>query len=62
MLLIFDVVKARVIGAATTEGGIRSYVWGAFSTLMVGGAAAGEAYGIVAVLRTHSLSTHISLI
>lgn len=51
VLLIFGVVKARVTGAATAEGGIRSYLWGAFSTLMVGGAAAGAAYGIVAALE-----------
>lgn len=51
VLLIFGVVKARVTGAATAEGGIRSYIWGAFSTLMVGGAAAGAAYGIVAALE-----------
>ena len=51
VLLIFGVVKARVTGAATADGGIRSYVWGAFSTLMVGGAAAGAAYGIVAALE-----------
>ena len=51
VLLIFGVVKARVTGAATAEGGIRSYVWGAFSTLMVGGAAAGAAYGFVAALE-----------
>ena len=51
VLLIFGVVKARVTGAATAEGGVRSYAWGAFSTLMVGGAAAGAAYGIVAALE-----------
>ena len=51
VLLIFGVVKARVTGAATAEGGIRSYIWGALSTLMVGGAAAGAAYGIVAALE-----------
>ena len=51
VLLIFGVVKARVTGAATAEGGIRSYVWDALSTLMVGGAAAGAAYGIVAALE-----------
>ena len=51
VLLIFGVVKARVTGAATAEGGIRSYIWGAFSTLMVGGAAAAAAYGIVAALE-----------
>jgi len=51
VLLVFGVVKARVTGAATAEGGVRSYIWGAFSTLMVGGAAAGAAYGIVAALE-----------
>jgi vacuolar iron transporter family protein len=51
VLLIFGVVKARVTGAATSEGGVRSYVWGAFSTLMVGGAAAAAAFGIVAALE-----------
>ena len=44
VLLIFGAVKARVTGA----GG---YVWGAFSTLMVGGAAAAAAYVIVAALE-----------
>ncbi|PIL29130.1 transporter [Ganoderma sinense ZZ0214-1] len=44
VLLLFGAVKARVTGA----GG---YVWGAFSTLMVGGAAAAAAYGIVAALE-----------
>lgn len=44
VLLIFGAVKARVTGA----GG---YVWGAFSTLLVGGAAAAAAYGIVAALE-----------
>ncbi|KAI1792484.1 VIT family-domain-containing protein [Ganoderma leucocontextum] len=44
VLLIFGAVKARVTGA----GG---YVWGALSTLMVGGAAAAAAYGIVAALE-----------
>ena len=51
VLLIFGVVKARVTGAATSEGGIRSYAWGAFSTLMVGGTAAAAAFGIVAALE-----------
>ncbi|EPQ50859.1 DUF125-domain-containing protein, partial [Gloeophyllum trabeum ATCC 11539] len=49
ILLIFGVVKARVTGAAGS--GIGGYVWGAVSTLMVGGAAAGAAYGIVAALE-----------
>ena len=35
VLLIISVVKARVTGAATAEGGIRSYVWGALSTLII---------------------------
>ena len=51
VLLIFGVAKARVTGATAAEGGIRSYLWGAFSALMVGGAAAGAAYGIVAALE-----------
>jgi len=50
ILLIFGVVKARVTGAAGS--GIGGYVWGAVSTLMVGGAAAGAAYGIVAALES----------
>lgn len=52
VLLIFGAVKARVTGAAgSNAGGLRSYVWGAVSTLMVGGAAAGAAFAIVAVLE-----------
>jgi VIT1/CCC1 family predicted Fe2+/Mn2+ transporter len=35
VLLIFGVLKARVTGAATSEGGVCSYVWDAFNTLMV---------------------------
>jgi vacuolar iron transporter family protein len=49
VLLIFGAIKARVTGAAKSFG---SYVWGAVSTLLVGGAAAGAAYGIVAALET----------
>ena len=49
VLLIFGAVKARVTGAAGLGPG--GYVWGAFSTLMVGGAAAAAAYGIVAALE-----------
>ncbi|KAI6145262.1 Ccc1 family [Pisolithus tinctorius] len=45
VLLVFGAVKARVTGASNNAAG---YVWGALSTLMVGGAAAGAAYGIVA--------------
>jgi vacuolar iron transporter family protein len=52
VLLIFGAVKARVTGAAgSNAGGLRSYVWGAVSTLLVGGAAAGAAFAIVAVLE-----------
>jgi len=47
-LLVFGVVKQHVSGA---PGGVKGYVWGAVSTLCVGGAAAGAAYGIVALLE-----------
>lgn len=49
VLLIFGAVKARITGAAGTDAG--GYVWGAVSTLLVGGAAAGAAFGIVAALE-----------
>lgn len=49
VLLIFGVVKARITGAAGR--GIGGYVWGAISTLLVGGAAAAAAYGLVAALE-----------
>ena len=49
VLLIFGVVKARVTGAAGQ--GFGGYVYGAFSTLLVGGAAAAAAYGLVAALE-----------
>ncbi|EAU84122.1 membrane fraction protein [Coprinopsis cinerea okayama7 len=48
ILLIFGAVKARVTGAGVSAG---SYVWGAVSTLMVGGIAAGAAFAIVAALE-----------
>ncbi|EDR10487.1 uncharacterized protein LACBIDRAFT_325140 [Laccaria bicolor S238N-H82] len=48
VLLIFGAVKARVTGAGTGAGG---YVWGAVTTLMVGGIAAGAAFGIVKALE-----------
>jgi len=48
VLLIFGAVKARVTGAAQNPTG---YVWGAFSTLMVGGVAAAAAFGIVRALE-----------
>jgi vacuolar iron transporter family protein len=49
VLLIFGAVKARVTGAAGK--GVGGYVWGAVSTLAVGGGAAAAAYGIVALLE-----------
>ena len=49
VLLVFGAVKARVTGAAGKGAG--GYVWGALSTLAVGGAAAAAAYGIVAMLE-----------
>lgn len=48
VLLIFGAVKSRVTGAGA---GAKGYVWGAVSTLLVGGAAAGAAYGIVKALE-----------
>jgi len=49
ILLIFGAVKARVTGAAGK--GFGGYLWGAVSTLLVGGAAAAAAYGIVALME-----------
>ena len=43
-------MKARVTGAAGQ--GVGGYIWGAVSTLLVGGAAAAAAYGLVKVLET----------
>ncbi|KDR76604.1 hypothetical protein GALMADRAFT_267633 [Galerina marginata CBS 339.88] len=43
ILLAFGAAKARVTGAARNPAG---YVWGAVSTLMVGGLAAASAFGI----------------
>lgn len=51
VLLIFGAVKARITGAAQTGAG---YVWGAFSTLMVGGVAAAAAFLIVRALESGS--------
>jgi len=48
VLLVFGAVKARITGAGV---GASSYVWGAVSTLMVGGLAAGAAFGIVKALE-----------
>ncbi|TFK20625.1 DUF125-domain-containing protein [Coprinopsis marcescibilis] len=49
ILLVFGAVKARITGAGVSAG---TYVWGAFSTLMVGGIAAGAAFAIVKALET----------
>ncbi|KAI0703019.1 membrane fraction protein [Cytidiella melzeri] len=49
VLLIFGAVKARITGAGQGYGG---YVYGALSTLLVGGAAAAAAYGLVALLES----------
>mgnify|MGYP001378609912 CR=1 FL=1 len=48
ILLIFGAIKARVTGAGVSVG---SYIWGAVSTLMVGGVAAGAAFGIVKAME-----------
>ena len=48
VLLIFGAVKARITGAGVSAG---TYLWGAFSTLMVGGIAAGAAFAIVRALE-----------
>ena len=48
VLLVFGAIKAHITGAG---GGVGGYVWGAVSTLLVGGAAAGAAYGIVALME-----------
>lgn len=48
VLLVFGAVKARITGAGA---GARGYVWGAISTLLVGGVAAGSAFGIVKFLE-----------
>ncbi len=47
-LLVFGAVKTHITGAT---GGVKGYVWGAVSTLCVGGAAAAAAYGIVKALE-----------
>ncbi|KAF8170131.1 membrane fraction protein [Pholiota molesta] len=48
VLLVFGAVKARITGAAQAPA---DYVWGAVSTLMVGGLAAAAAFGIVRALE-----------
>jgi len=52
ILLIFGAVKARVTGAARNVWG---YIWGAVSTMAVGGAAAAAAYGLVAAVERSSI-------
>lgn len=49
VLLVFGAVKSHVTGAGM---GAKGYVYGAFSTLLVGGVAAGAAFGIVKALET----------
>ncbi|KDQ18295.1 hypothetical protein BOTBODRAFT_28709 [Botryobasidium botryosum FD-172 SS1] len=48
ILLIFGAVKTHVTGAT---GGARGYIWGAVSMLIVGGAAAGAAFGLVKAIE-----------
>ncbi|KAG6817023.1 hypothetical protein H0H87_000645 [Tephrocybe sp. NHM501043] len=48
ILLIFGAVKSHVTGAGI---GAMGYVYGAFSTLLVGGIAAGASFGIVKLLE-----------
>ncbi|KAJ7173012.1 VIT family-domain-containing protein [Mycena crocata] len=48
VLLLFGAVKARVTGAGV---GPKGYVWGAVSTLLVGGVAAAAAFAIVKALE-----------
>ncbi|KAG2357460.1 hypothetical protein BDR07DRAFT_1363144 [Suillus spraguei] len=48
VLLIFGAVKARVTGAGQGAGG---YIWGAVSTLLVGGTAAAAAFALVGWLE-----------
>jgi len=48
-LLVFGAVKTHYTGAT---GGAGGYIWGAVSTLLVGGFAAGAAFGIVRALES----------
>ncbi|KAG2136006.1 VIT family-domain-containing protein [Suillus clintonianus] len=52
VLLIFGAVKARVTGAARSIWG---YIWGAVSTMAVGGFAAAAAYGLVVAVERSSI-------
>ncbi|KAJ7594352.1 VIT family-domain-containing protein [Mycena floridula] len=56
VLLIFGAVKSRVTGAGKGFAGV---VWGAFSTLLVGGLAAGAAFAIVRALETGEETSHL---
>lgn len=49
VLLVFGAIKAQVTGASGGMGGI---IWGACTTLLVGGVAAGAAFAIVRALET----------
>ncbi|KAG2131205.1 VIT family-domain-containing protein [Suillus cothurnatus] len=53
VLLIFGAVKGRVTGAARNIWG---YIWGAISTMAVGGFAAAAAYGLVIAVERSSTS------
>ncbi|PWY99877.1 DUF125-domain-containing protein [Testicularia cyperi] len=48
ILLVFGIVKQRFTGG---EGGVKGYAYGAISTLMVGGIAAGASWLIVGLLE-----------
>lgn len=48
ILLLFGLAKTHFTGAT---GGVRGYAWGAVSTMLVGGVAAGAAFGIVRLLE-----------
>lgn len=51
VLLVFGVVKQSATGAANDTRGL---LWGAFSTLFVGAAAAGSSFAIVRALEGSS--------
>lgn len=48
ILLIFGAFKTYFTGA---KGGVGGYIWGAVSTALVGGVAAGTAYGLVRAMH-----------
>lgn len=51
ILLIFGVAKTHFTGAT---GGVGGYLYGAISTMMVGGLAAGAAFGLVRLLEVEA--------